>query len=102
MNNYQRLKIENFGPIISTGKSPLDFKRCTVFIGDQGTGKSTIVKLFSTLTWLEKAILAKRIHNTSLTFDEIKGMFQRQNIPSEYFVKESIVEYDSNELLIKI
>ena len=102
MSNYQKIKIENFGPIISTGEKPLDIKRCTVLIGDQGTGKSTIVKLFSTLTWLEKAILAKRIYKTSLKFEDIKSLFSMQNIPEEYFKKGSLIEYESNTLAIKI
>lgn len=33
-----------------------EVKRVTIFIGDQGTGKITVAKLFSTFSWLEKAI----------------------------------------------
>ena len=31
-------------------------KRAMVFIGDQGSGKSTVAKLISTFLWIEKAL----------------------------------------------
>lgn len=55
-----RLRIKNFGPIGPglTGKEGwIDFKRVTVFIGNQGAGKSTLAKLFSTFSWIEKALV---------------------------------------------
>ena len=102
MHHFQKLKINNFGPIKSTGTKMLDFKRCTVFIGDQGTGKSTIVKVYSTLTWLEKAIVAKKIYNGKFSIKDIKNLFSQQNIPSEYFTDKTNIEYDSNVLHISI
>ena len=45
MCKYQKLLIKNFGPIGKERKKPLKFKRCTIFIGDQGSGKSSVVKL---------------------------------------------------------
>ncbi len=103
MSNYQKIKIENFGPIISTGEKPLDIKRCTVFIGDQGTGKSTIVKLFSTLTWLEKAIVAKKaFEDKKLNITEIKKLFSQQNIPETYLTNETLIKYESDIIDIKI
>ena len=60
MSKNQELFIRNFGPITDGSKEPLKFKRCSVFIGDQGSGKSSVVKLYSTLTWLEKYIVAKK------------------------------------------
>ena len=34
----------------------LDIKKVTIFIGNQGSGKSTVAKLISTFTWMEKAL----------------------------------------------
>ena len=53
------LKIKNFGPISDGFSNPAndDFfliSKCTVFIGEQGTGKSTVAKIASTFLWLEK------------------------------------------------
>ena len=55
-----RLRIKNFGPIgpgLSDNEGWIDFKRITVFIGNQGAGKSTLAKLFSTCSWIEKALV---------------------------------------------
>jgi predicted ATPase len=49
-----RIKIQNFGPIRDSGW--IDVKKVTFFIGDQGSGKSTIAKLLSTFLWIEKAL----------------------------------------------
>lgn len=54
------LKIQDFGPITNgyddnDGYMPL--KKMVVFCGTQGTGKSTVAKLYSTFIWLEKALV---------------------------------------------
>lgn len=35
----------------------IDVKKVTVFIGEQGSGKSTVAKLISTFAWIEKALV---------------------------------------------
>ena len=52
-----QIKVKNFGPIKSgfaENYGFIDIRKITVFIGNQGTGKSSIAKLISTLSWLEK------------------------------------------------
>lgn len=53
----ERLIVKSFGPV-----KDLDiiFKKVTLFIGDQGTGKSCVAKLFSTFKWLEKVLSQKK------------------------------------------
>lgn len=54
------LKIKNFGPIkegYQENDGFIPFNQLCVFCGTQGTGKSTVVKLYSTFVWLEKAIV---------------------------------------------
>ena len=49
-----RIKIKNFGPIkegCTENDGWIDIKKVTLFIGNQGSGKSTVAKLISTLTW---------------------------------------------------
>lgn len=53
----ERLIVNNFGPV---KKLDIRFKKVTLFIGDQGTGKSCVAKLFSMFKWLEKDLLMKR------------------------------------------
>ncbi len=55
-----KIRIKNFGPIKegfkeADGNEWMDVKKVTVFIGNQGSGKSTVAKVISTLTWMEKS-----------------------------------------------
>jgi predicted ATPase len=54
-----RIKIKNFGPIREgfVNDDWMDIQKVTLFIGNQGSGKSTVAKLISTLTWIEKALV---------------------------------------------
>ena len=52
-----KLRIKYFGPITEGFDSEdgfIDFRKLTLFIGDKETGKSTVAKLFSLCSWLEK------------------------------------------------
>lgn len=53
----ERLIVRTFGPIKDLD---ITFKKVTLFIGDQGTGKSSVAKLFSMFKWLEKVLYQKR------------------------------------------
>ena len=55
-----RIRIKKFGPVqngVHDNDGWLDIKKVTIFIGNQGSGKSTIAKLISTFTWIEKALM---------------------------------------------
>lgn len=66
-----KIKIKNFGPIKDGfGDEWIDIKKVTVFIGNQGSGKSTVAKLISTFTWLEKALIRDDIKNWDLEEDD--------------------------------
>jgi ABC-type polysaccharide/polyol phosphate transport system ATPase subunit len=58
-----RIRIKNFGPIKGDhleNDGWLDVAKVTVFIGNQGTGKSTVAKLISTFTCPFKGLGASR------------------------------------------
>jgi predicted ATPase len=62
MNKMCKIRIKNFGPIREGliddhDEGWMDIKKVTLFIGNQGSGKSTVAKLISTLTWIEKALV---------------------------------------------
>ena len=55
-----RIRIKKFGPIKDgyiDNDRWIDISKVTVFIGNQGSGKSTVAKLISTFMWLEKALI---------------------------------------------
>jgi predicted ATPase len=75
-----RLRVKNFGPIregMNENDGWIEFKRVTVFIGNQGSGKSTVAKLFSTFSWIEKALVRG---------DYEKKWFERKNRLSTRFL----------------
>lgn len=53
----EHLIVKSFGPVKDLD---ITFKKVTLFIGDQGTGKSCVAKLFSMFKWLEKDLVMKR------------------------------------------
>lgn len=53
----ERLIVKSFGPVKDLD---ITFKKVTLFIGDQGTGKSSVAKLFSMFKWLEKVLSQKK------------------------------------------
>ncbi len=54
-----RIKVKYFGPIKEgfSGDGWIDIRKVTLFIGDQGSGKSCIAKLIATFSWLEKVLI---------------------------------------------
>jgi predicted ATP-dependent endonuclease of OLD family len=82
------IKIRNFGAIksgYSQGDGFLKIPKVTVFVGNQGSGKSTIAKLISTFSWMEKVLVrgdydAKwftpgKFQNTYLAYHRLENYF---------------------------
>ena len=72
-----RIKIKNFGPIregFVENDGWIDINKVTVFIGDQGSGKSTVAKLISIFLWIEKDLF--RTGGLSLEFRQNEGTFK--------------------------
>lgn len=73
MKPRTRIFIKDFGPI---KEAFIEFNKVTFFIGPQGVGKSTIAKLYSMFTWLEKKFIRgmedfKQFERTSRFKDEV-------------------------------
>lgn len=93
-----RIKVKNFGPIkegLLENDGWIELKKVTLFIGNQGSGKSTIAKLISTLTWIEKALVRGVFSEKSLTDKTLIKHLSYQNI-GNYFKQETILEYEGN------
>jgi len=91
-----KIRIKNFGPIklgYLQNEGWLNVTKATVFIGNQGSGKSTVAKLISTLTWIEKAMVMGTIRqdefqDLSLFIDALA--YQRID---KYLNPNSSIEY---------
>lgn len=90
-----KIRIKNFGPIkegMLDNDGWIDIKKVTIFIGNQGSGKSTVAKVFSTLSWIEKAINRRDIEKGKLSFHMFKNFLQYQKIHN-YFKDNTYIEY---------
>ncbi len=104
-----RIKIKNFGPIregISENEGWIDIKKTTVFIGNQGSGKSTIAKLISTFSWIEKALVRGDYDNEWFSRkNKLKNQFLNYHRLENYLVKKdgktiSEIEYQGEAFQI--
>ena len=90
-----KIKIRNFGPIkngLQSNDGWIDINKVTVFIGNQGSGKSTVAKLFSTFSWLEKSINRGDTNKDKISFIKLKEFTKYQKIHN-YFTKNTFIEY---------
>lgn len=91
-----KLRVKNTGPIrngyeLSDGF--IDFAGVTIFIGNQGSGKSTLAKIYSTLSWIEKALVRGDFTANYLAqYNRFKKQLAYQNI-SNYLSKNSEIDY---------
>jgi predicted ATPase len=90
-----KIRIKNFGPIKEgypeTG-GWMNIRKVTVFIGDQASGKSTVAKVISSFSWLEKAINRGDLNNVTFSIHSFKEYFRYQGI-FDYFQKETEIEF---------
>lgn len=98
-----KIKIKNFGPIkegYQENDGWLDIKKVTVFIGNQGSGKSTVAKVFSTLSWMEKALNRGDIDKGKLDHNMFFRFFEYQRIRN-YFRDDTVIEYEGDSAIIR-
>jgi len=99
-----KIKIENFGPIkagCTENGGWIDIKKVTLFIGNQGSGKSTVAKLISTLIWLEKAMVKGVLRQDEYT-NQTKFLkhFGYQRLVN-YIQGNTEIEYIGNAFIFK-
>lgn len=87
-----RIKIKFFGPIKETASAAngwIDIKKVTIFTGNQGSGKSTVAKLVSTFTWMEKVLIRGDFKEKEFTATKFKNKYCAYHRISNYFIKDS-------------
>ncbi len=90
-----KIKVKNFGPIkdgLKTNDGWVEIDKVTVFIGNQGSGKSTVAKLFSTLSWIEKSINRGDTNKDKISFDDFFEFTQYHKIHN-YFKDNTFIDY---------
>lgn len=83
----ETLHIRNFGPIT---EAEIVFSKYTILIGEQGSGKSTIAKLYALFTWLEKAITRHQVTKKYVTqYSRFINTYCSYNNIDSYFKKHT-------------
>lgn len=86
-----RIKIKNFGPIKecpSLSDGWIEIKKVTMFMGNQGSGKSTIAKLISTFSWMEKVLTRGDFKEKEFTASKFKNKYCGYHRITSYFKKD--------------
>lgn len=88
-----KLRVKNFGPVKEICNDDfLLIKKVSVFIGEQGSGKSTIAKLFSTLSWLEKDYFRNPQNYENFGKTEFIKYCEEQKL-NKYFIDSTVIDY---------
>lgn len=95
-----RIKIKNFGPIregFLENDGWIDVKKVTVLIGDQGAGKSTVAKLISIFSWIEKDLF--RSNGSTLRYRKQERNFNsllEYHRINDYLEEDTVILYEGD------
>ena len=98
-----KIRIKNFGPIkegYQENDGWIDIKKVTVFIGNQGSGKSTAAKLISTFMWLEKALIRGDM-KTPVSYQDFIELIKFHRLEN-YLQVNSEIEYEGTAYKLKL
>lgn len=92
------LIVKNFGPIHNDEGVAVVIHPVTVFCGDQGTGKSTVAKLISEFTWLEKALSRGDFLPKEITrYDRFRKKYCAFHNIQNYFKENTYLFFDGDK-----
>ncbi len=100
----KKLFIKNFGPIKNgfTGSEDgfFDISKLSVFVGEQGTGKSTVAKIISLFSWIEKKYQNKVEAVIQLSEPVFKEQFLKYHRIDSYLTPETQIKYIHDDFSI--
>ena len=104
-----KIKIKKFGPIKQGNKDSdgwIDIKKVSIFIGNQGSGKSCIAKLVSTFMWIEKVLVRGDYAITDFSADKFRRIYCGYHRIENYFFNKhhediAEIEYEGDAYHMK-
>lgn len=95
--SMRKLKIKHIGPVQA---AEVTLRRFNFFIGPQSSGKSTIAKVLSTCTWIEKEAVTSNNPNQFALRDDFLWYFVFFHKMEGYFCDQSEIDYESDAVRI--
>ncbi len=92
-----QILIQNFGPIVNRAATSISISKVLVLCGEQGSGKSSVAKLVSQFSWLEKSLVRK---DFAVSDVEQKGFFAKLSLfhnIAAYFKPDTYLEFDGEK-----
>lgn len=88
------LLVKHFGPIVNDEGCVVNVHKVTAFCGSQGTGKSTIVKLISEFSWIEKALTRGDFMPSEVTnYDRFRKKYCAYHNIQNYFHDDTYIRF---------
>lgn len=114
MGEGSKLKIRNFGPVkegYTSDGGYMTFPKVTMICGPQGAGKSSVAKLLSTFSWIEKALVRgdftikqltqyRRFVKTHCAYQRLQNYFSGQT-SLHYVGKAFEMKYEAGHLSVE-
>lgn len=90
------IQLKNIGPIKDTG--PIPITRVMLFLGSQGVGKSTLVKILCYCRWVEKQVVLDKKQISDFTHYKrfIKRLMDFYRLDSVFFSSQSLITYQGD------
>ena len=95
----KHLIIRNIGPIKD---ADLELKRFNFIIGPQSSGKSTIAKILSTCSWVEKEVATTMDENAIANADAFLSLMVEFHKMTDYFDDKSEILFETDVVLISL
>ena len=94
------IQIQHIDALKDTGELPI--KRVTLFLGPQGAGKSTLMKILCYCRWVEKEIMKDLKNKDWYTHYKrfFKGLSEFHRLPQSFFSSDSSIVYKGDLVAI--
>lgn len=93
------LTIRNIGPVL---EAVLQLKRFNFLIGPQSSGKSTIAKILSTCSWVEKEVATTMDESAIGNVDAFLSLMVDFHKMTDYFDEKSEILYETDVIRISL